>query len=311
MVFQEFSNRDVARKHAEYITSRPLRRFVSEKVREYCGEGPLSVFDGACGSGQLEQFLSVKSLYAVDVQASPLLHIAGNFPGATVKTVNENFFSIVDEVDDTFDCVVMNPPFSLQYKAENADIRAKISAMMPYRKVSGTLDDAFYVLASMKARFSFFLCFPGVGYRRGELAMRRYFGSRVVELAHISGGFADTSVSVLFVIIDNEKESDDVIVYSVDFQGDSCEKSASVTEKIDTDTWNRPRVTEDKEVIDIVQVTAELLVTQTRRRKREDEHNAFVWSLMSECQRKAISALLAADGLCFDACSGVSRIRNS
>ncbi|EPS0163064.1 SAM-dependent DNA methyltransferase, partial [Escherichia coli] len=72
MVFQESNNRDVARKYAEYITSVPLRRFVAEKVREYCGDLPLSIFDGACGSGQLEQFLTVGSLYAVDIQASPL-----------------------------------------------------------------------------------------------------------------------------------------------------------------------------------------------------------------------------------------------
>ncbi|EFS9510124.1 SAM-dependent DNA methyltransferase, partial [Escherichia coli] len=156
MVFQESNNRDVARKYAEYITSVPLRRFVAEKVREYCGDLPLSIFDGACGSGQLEQFLTVGSLYAVDIQASPLLHIPDNFPDATVKTVNENFFNAIDDVSDTdtFDCVIMNPPFSLQYKAQSADIREKISAMMPYKKTSGVLDDAFYVLASMKARFS-------------------------------------------------------------------------------------------------------------------------------------------------------------
>ncbi|HFO5252420.1 TPA: hypothetical protein ACHJ9E_005510, partial [Escherichia coli] len=56
MVFQESNNREVARKYAEYITSVPLRRFVAEKVREYCGDLPLSIFDGVCGSGQLEQF---------------------------------------------------------------------------------------------------------------------------------------------------------------------------------------------------------------------------------------------------------------
>ncbi|HFO4199663.1 TPA: hypothetical protein ACWCB6_005734, partial [Escherichia coli] len=311
MVFQESNNRDVARKYAEYITSVPLRRFVAEKVREYCGDLPLSIFDGACGSGQLEQFLTVGSLYAVDIQASPLLHIPDNFPDATVKTVNENFFNAIDDVSDTdtFDCVIMNPPFSLQYKAQSADIREKISAMMPYKKTSGVLDDAFYVLASMKARFSFFLCFPGVGYRRGELAMRQYFGNRVVELVQISGGFADTSVSVLFVIIDNEKQSDDVVVYGVGFNGETCKKSAPVTEKINTDNWNRPYIAEEKEVIDIVQVTAELLVRQTRRRKLEDEHNAFVWSLMSDDQRTEVSRFLSVHGLFFDAGSGCVHIR--
>lgn len=46
----EHNNREIANKHAEYITGKELRQYVAEKVKKYVGENP-SVFDGAIGSG--------------------------------------------------------------------------------------------------------------------------------------------------------------------------------------------------------------------------------------------------------------------
>ncbi|HBC1013323.1 TPA: SAM-dependent DNA methyltransferase [Escherichia coli] len=306
-MFTEFNNREVAKKNAEFITSENLRRFVAGRVKEYCGDGALRVFDGACGSGQLEQFISVREMYGVDIQSQPLTHLAGNYPTAVVTAVNDNFFNVIDAVPCDFDCVVMNPPFSLKYKDESEDIREKITAMMPYKKVSGNLDDAFYVMAGMKARFSFFLAFPGIGYRNTEKGMREWFGNRVAEITEVRNGFADTGINVLFFVTDNEKTDDSVRVSTLDASSASLTQENVGIQRITTDTWNRPEIPVEKEVTDIVQVTGELLVMQTARRKREDELNAFVWTLMSSGEREGVSRLLSGHGLFFEPSTGIVR----
>lgn len=64
---KEFNNRERAKKFAEYITGESLRRYVAKKVKKYVGDNP-TVFDGACGSGQLEQFVNCNKLYGVEIQ---------------------------------------------------------------------------------------------------------------------------------------------------------------------------------------------------------------------------------------------------
>ena len=59
MTFVEYNNREKANKFAEYVTGKPLRQYLAKKVKQYCGED-ISVFDGAAGSGQLEQFISIE-----------------------------------------------------------------------------------------------------------------------------------------------------------------------------------------------------------------------------------------------------------
>ena len=64
---KEFNNRQIANKFAEYITGDELRRYVADKVKKYVGKD-VTVFDGACGSGQLEQYVNPKFLYGVEIQ---------------------------------------------------------------------------------------------------------------------------------------------------------------------------------------------------------------------------------------------------
>ena len=63
----ESNQRRKADKYAEYITSDVLRRYIADKVEKYCGDTP-SVFDGAIGSGQLEQYIKPKELTGCDIQ---------------------------------------------------------------------------------------------------------------------------------------------------------------------------------------------------------------------------------------------------
>lgn len=51
MTFVEHNNREKANKFAEYVTGKPLREYLAQKVKQYCGEN-ISVFDGAAGSGR-------------------------------------------------------------------------------------------------------------------------------------------------------------------------------------------------------------------------------------------------------------------
>lgn len=228
---KEHNNRQIADKYAEFITSKALRVFLAEKVREYLGDRTLSVFDGAVGSGQLEQFIQVKSITGVDIQRQAIDAFKENY-GDRATGIVSSLFDVIHDIPDDFDCVVMNPPFSLKME--------KPVAGMPYVKKTGLLDECFYVLSSMKARFSFFICFPGVGYRRTEQKMRSYFGNTVAELITIDNGFDDTAISTLLVVIDREKTEDSVSVARYDCKKMQYTVQPSI-EKLDIENWNVAR----------------------------------------------------------------------
>ena len=275
---KEHNNRKIADKYAEFITSKALRVFLAEKVREYLGDRTLSVFDGAVGSGQLEQFIQVKSITGVDIQQQAIDAFKENYGDRAIGIVS-NLFDVIDDIPDDFDCVVMNPPFSLKME--------KPVNGMPYVKKTGLLDEYFYVLASMKARFSFFICFPGVGYRRTEQKMRSYFGNAVAELITIDNGFDDTSISTLLVVIDREKTDDNVSVARYD-----CKKVQYTVqprpEKLDIENWNVAREEVAREEIDIVALTRELRGIHKKNIKLLQEFDDLVISLMTDEQRGAL-----------------------
>ena len=73
MSFKEHNNREVSKKLAEYITGIELRKYVAKKVKQYVNLENPTVFDGAVGSGQLEQFVNPAILYGVDVQENSIV----------------------------------------------------------------------------------------------------------------------------------------------------------------------------------------------------------------------------------------------
>ena len=89
MSFEEHNNRKKANKFAEYITGESLRRYLAGKVEKYLGKNP-SVFDGAAGSGQLEQFIQPSKFIAVEIQAESCAALANNYPDAEIH--NTSFF---------------------------------------------------------------------------------------------------------------------------------------------------------------------------------------------------------------------------
>ena len=202
MSFEEHNNRKKANKFAEYITGESLRRYLAGKVEKYLGKNP-SVFDGAAGSGQLEQFIQPGKFIAVEIQAESCAALANNYPDAEIH--NTSFFLYQSEPKS--DCVVMNPPFSLKFKELAEEEKAAIQADFPWKK-SGVLDDVFMLKGLANAhRFGFFIMFPGIAYRNTEKTLREVIGNQLVELNLIQNAFEDTPISVLFLVVDKTKSN--------------------------------------------------------------------------------------------------------
>lgn len=73
----EHNNRAKAKRLAEYITGDGLRRLIAERVHHYAGRG-VSLFDGACGSGQLAQYVEATSIEGVDVLGEQITPLEAN-----------------------------------------------------------------------------------------------------------------------------------------------------------------------------------------------------------------------------------------
>ena len=275
---KEHNNRKKADSLAEFITSKSLRKLVASKVHEYLGDRQVTVFDGAVGSGQLEEFIKLKHLVGIDIQQESIEALTHNFGDRCAGIVGD-FFHVENGVDGSFDCVVMNPPFSLKC-TESID-------SMPYTKKTGVLDECFYVLASMKARFSFFVCFPGIGYRRTEQKMRDYFGNNIAEIITVSSAFEDTSIDVLLVVIDKNKKSQQVSVYLYSCK-DNEYKVHPHDEVLDITNWNKAVIEIEREKIDIISLTNEVNELSRKNRTALDSFDELVRSMMTEDELKQI-----------------------
>ncbi|CDA07384.1 N-6 DNA methylase [Fusobacterium sp. CAG:649] len=207
MSFKEHNNRDISKKLAEYITGIELRKYVAKKVKQYINLENPTVFDGAVGSGQLEQFVNPAILYGVDVQENSIDSAKENFKNTELEV--KSFFEYEKE-NLIVDCVVMNPPFSIKFKDLSEQEQNNIQKEFNWKK-SGVVDDIF-VLKSLKytKRFGFYILFPGVGYRRTEETFRKLIGNNLAELNRIDNAFTDTGISVIFIVIDKEKNDNKV-----------------------------------------------------------------------------------------------------
>ena len=205
MKFVEHNNRAKANKFAEYVTGKPLREYLANKVKRYCGKN-VSVFDGAAGSGQLEQFISMTDFHAVEIQQESCEALKTNFPHAVVN--NQSFFTY--QSDTQVDAIAMNPPYSLKLKDLPEEDQQAIKELYPWKK-SGVVDDIF-LLKSMNytKRYGFYIMFPGIAYRQSEKKMRELVGNNLVELNEIQNGFEDTPINVIFLVIDKEKYTPEI-----------------------------------------------------------------------------------------------------
>lgn len=252
MTFVEHNNRKKADKFAEYITGQPLRKYLADKVKHFCGEN-ISIFDGTAGSGQLEQFINMKALHAVEIQRESCEALKSNFPNAIVN--NQSFFTY--QTDIQVDAAVMNPPYSLKLKDLPGEDQEAIKELFPWKK-SGVVDDVF-LLKSLNhtKRYGFYIMFSGVAYRKAEKKMRELIGNNLVELNVIQNGFEDTPINVLFLVIDKEKKNPKISKEIYDCKNQKVEYRE--TEELNSDfDWVIPAKPVEKEKIDIDQVNVEL-----------------------------------------------------
>ena len=266
---KEFNNRNVADKFAEYITGQELRKYLAEKVRKYVGED-ITVFDGAVGSGQLEQHIKPKWIYGVEIQKNACDVFKENYPNSDISNIS--FFNYESNVKA--DCVVMNYPFSLKFKELEEEEQKNIQKDFSFKK-SGVVDDIF-ILKSLKysKRFGFYICFPGIAYRKTEEQFRKILKNAVKELNIIENAFEDTSIPVLFLVIDKEKTDIEVIKEIYD-----CKTKSTIHHEICKDvedSWRIPVKEQEKEIINIVEIEKEIAQLKEKRRRVEDELDKFI-----------------------------------
>ncbi|WP_339002909.1 SAM-dependent methyltransferase [Fusobacterium polymorphum] len=247
MSFKEHNNREISKKLAEYITGTELRKYVARKVKKYISTENITVFDGAVGSGQLEQFVNPAMLYGVDVQENSINSTKENFKNAELEV--KSFFEYEKEGLEV-DCVIMNPPFSIKFKDLSDAEQKNIQSEFEWKK-SGCVDDIF-VLKSLKytKRYGFYILFPGVGYRTTEKMFRSIIGNKLVELNRIDNAFTDTGISVLFIVVDKEKTNNKVFreIYDCKLDKQILEDEWTLE---DDYSWQQPQEEREVEEIDI------------------------------------------------------------
>ena len=247
MSFKEHNNREISKKLAEYITGIELRKYVARKVKKYINKENITVFDGAVGSGQLEQFVEPGMLYGVDVQENSINSARQNFKNSDLET--KSFFEYEKE-NLLVDCVIMNPPFSIKFKDLSEVEQRSIQKEFEWKK-SGCVDDIF-VLKSLKytKRFGFYILFPGLGYRRTEEQFRKLIGNNLAELNRIDNAFTDTSISVLFIVVDKEKTNNKVFreIYDCKLDKQILEDEWALE---DDYYWQQPQEEKEVEEVDI------------------------------------------------------------
>lgn len=264
---KEFNNREIAKQHAEFITGKELRQYVAKKIKELVGENP-TIFDGAVGSGQLEQYINPKWIYGVEIQEKACEVFKENYPNSDISNVS--FFNY--ESDVKADCILMNYPFSLKFKDLSDEEKTNIQKEFAWKK-SGVVDDIF-ILKSLNytKRYGVYIGFPGITYRKSEEQLRNEIGKNLKELSVIQNAFEDTTIDVVLIVIDKEKTSREVYQEIYD-----CKlKKTLKSETVDTEVWTIPRVYEEKEEIDIEKLENKIHEMKMKRRKIEDELDEFI-----------------------------------
>ena len=262
---KEFNNRKIADKFAEYITGDELRRYVAKKVRQYVGDNP-TVFDGACGSGQLEQYVNASFIQGIEIQKEACDVFLENYP--TSKVINDSFFNQSGFTD--FDGIIMNPPFSIKFKDLSDIEQSNIQSEFEWKK-SGVVDDIF-VLKSMQYTkdYGFFILFPGVTYRSQEQKFRDLLGN-----------------SIVFLVLQKSKKYVDVKKEIYDCKTKQVKFSEIITNL--EDVWSVPRIPQEKESIDIEQLEADIARMKARRRRIEDKLDKFIYETFKAPSTQEIS----------------------
>lgn len=211
MLFNETSFAQKQKANQEHITPAELRRFIADNLPLT----PISVFDGAIGSGQMLQFMNVKKIMGVDVNIDSLDACKFNFQ--TAELINDCFFNAMSQFSENqFDLCVSNYPFSLKIKDLPEQSQRKIlnddllNRFFDKNKLTGVCDFLFILkMFQFSKRYSIFFAFPGIAYRNAEKKYRDCLTPYVREIGIIENcNFATTTISVLFLLLDKQHTGD-------------------------------------------------------------------------------------------------------
>ena len=99
--------------------------------------------------------------------------------------------------------------------------------------------------------------YPGVGYRKTESKLRELVGTQLAELNTITNAFEDTTIPVIFLVIDKEKTDYKVTRELYDCKKKSILNSDEIDLQEEEFKWNTINEKKIEEEIDIYQVSSE------------------------------------------------------
>lgn len=205
--FKETSFREKQKANQEHITPPALREFIASHLPI----APLTIFDGAIGSGQILQFINAEKITGVDVNKDSLEACKQNFKN--IELVNDCFFSAMTEFkENQFEMCISNFPFSL--KVDNLSEKSKnnilndilLNRFFKKNKLIGVCDFLFILkMFQFSERYCVFVAFPGIAYRQNEKDYREYLTPFVKEMGIIENcNFETTNISILYLLLDKQ-----------------------------------------------------------------------------------------------------------
>lgn len=239
------------------------------KLKEYVPFQPRKVYDPTCGSGNVLKVFDDEVLKFGQEIDGTQIEIAKkeltNFIGYAGDTLKEDKFA-----DETFDCIVANPPFSMKWEQMKEDVRfQQCNVLAPKSKA----DYAFllHILYHLSEDgIAVVLNSPGIAYRgNAEGKIRRWliennYIERVVTI--LGNTFVDTKISTLLLVLKKNRENTAIIFEDAE-DGKTIEVSK---EKIAKNNYNLsvnvylPTIV-IKEEIDINTVNKELIDMQLNK----------------------------------------------
>ena len=200
-----YDTRLEAKNNAEYITPDKLVKFLSSKIK---GTN-LNILEPAVGSGQLlfDIFNDINYIDGYDVNHNSLSVAKNNFQ-EKINIYNEDF--ITAKINKKYDISICNYPFSLRPTLLQKEHILKDNFLSQFYKkdVTGLLDYIFILKSFMLCEEGYYLCFPGVGYRKQEEKFRKYLidNNYIKEFGIIKNcNFEHTNIDILYLHLTKQK----------------------------------------------------------------------------------------------------------
>lgn len=185
---------------------------LAEMLKNLLPSKPRRVYDPTCGRGNLlSVFDDDVEKFGQDVDAAAVANAQQrlvNFHGAVGDVLSAPAF-----IDDRFDAIVANPPFSIKWN----ETRDGLFAFAPDVPSKSRADFAFliHILWMLTDNgTAVVLNSPGIGYRGGrEYTIRRWMIEQnyIDKVIHIPGNtFTDTAIATLCIVLKKQRTSTDI-----------------------------------------------------------------------------------------------------